>query len=56
MRQSQHQELLRQMRPDMTPQQQQQMQIMQMQRNGAMGMVKPGNNLPRTAMANSQNK
>lgn len=55
MRQSQQQELLRQMRPDLTPQQQQ-MQMMQMQRNGAMGMVKPGNNLPRTAMANSQNK
>lgn len=44
------------MRPDMTPQQQQQMQMQMMQRNGAMGMVKPGNNLPRTAMANSQNK
>ena len=43
------------MRPDMTPQQQQQLQMMQMRNGMNMGMQK-GNNLPRTAMANSQNK
>lgn len=48
--------MLRQMRPDMTPQQQQ-LQMMRMQQNGGMNMaMKQPNNMAQRAMANSQNK
>jgi hypothetical protein len=57
-RQAHQQELLRQMRPEMT--QQQNYQMMRNMQNGGMNLnmpMKPGQNpLPRTAMANSQNK
>lgn len=54
MRQSQQQELLRNMRPDMAGNPQYQAQMMRhMQQNGAMAMK---GNLARTAMANNQNK
>lgn len=45
------------MRPEFS--QQYQAQVMRSMQNGAMNInmnMKPGNNLPRTAMANSQNK
>lgn len=56
MRQTQQQEMLRQMRPDFAQAQyQQQMMRNLQQQNGAMNIgLKQGNNLPRTAMANSQ--
>lgn len=50
LRQSQQQELLRQMRPDVNPQYQ---QMMRMQ-NGGVGMANKG--LVRAAMANNQNQ
>lgn len=46
--------MLRQIRPDFQQQQQQQMMMRNMQ-NGGMLAMKQANNLPRTAMANSQN-
>jgi len=46
--------MLRSMRPDFS--QQQQFQMMRNMQNGGMMGMKQGNNLPRTAMANSQNK
>lgn len=65
-RQEQQQAMLRNMRPDqaqahMAQQQAQNFQLMRMQNGGMPGMnpmaMKPGQNpLPRTAMANSQNK
>lgn len=55
MKQSQHQEMLRQMRPDMTPQQFQQAQLMRNMNNGNMNMQMKQGNLARTAMANNQN-
>lgn len=60
MRQAEQQAMLRQMRPGTSGpeaynQQQQQFMIRNMQNGGMMNM-KQGNNLPRTAMANSQNK
>jgi hypothetical protein len=54
MKQNQQQEMLRQMRPDFA--QSYNAQMMRNMQNGAMMNMKPGNNLPRTAMANSQNK
>jgi hypothetical protein len=54
MRQAQQQDMLRQMRPDFT--QQQQLHMMRNMQNGPMMNMKQGNSLPRTAMANSQNK
>ncbi len=42
------------MRPDFS--QQPQFQMIRGMQNSAMATMKPGNNLPRTAMANSQNK
>jgi len=57
MRQAHQQDMLRQMRPDFSAQQQYQAQMMRnMQQNGMNLGLKQGNNLPRTAMANSQNK
>ena len=50
-KQYQQQDMLRQMRPDFANNQ---MNMMRMQQNGGLNMMKPGNNLPRTAMANSQ--
>ncbi|KAK3291477.1 uncharacterized protein B0H64DRAFT_420296 [Chaetomium fimeti] len=56
-RQHQQQNMLRQMRPDLMPQQQQHFQqLMRGMPNGAMNMgMKPGNQLQRAAMANNQN-
>ncbi|UZP35500.1 hypothetical protein NXS19_003316 [Fusarium pseudograminearum] len=51
LKQNQQQELLRQMRPDLTPQQ---YQMMRMQ-NGGMAMNMKQGNLARAAMANNQN-
>jgi hypothetical protein len=58
MRQSQQQEMLRNMRPDMAgnPQFQAQMMRQMQQHNGAMGMNMKQGNLARTAIANNQNK
>jgi hypothetical protein len=62
LKQSQQQEMLRQMRPDGNPismqqlHQMQQIQAMRMQNNGPIAMnMKQGGNLARTAMANNQN-
>jgi len=52
MRQAEQQNMLRQMRPE-TFNQQQQYMMRNMQNGGIMNM-KQANNLPRTAMANSQ--
>lgn len=46
--------MLRQMRPDFS--QQYNAQMMRSMQNGGMMNMKPGNSLPRTAMANSQHK
>lgn len=56
MKQNQQQELLRQMRPDMTQQQYQAQMMRNMQQNGTMAMSLKQNNLARAAMANNQNK
>lgn len=57
MRQNAQQELLRNMRPDMTPQQQQQQLNMMRMQNGGMNMaMKNPNNMAQRAMANNQNK
>ncbi len=57
MRQAQQQDMLRSMRPDSSFQQgAAQFQLMRGLPNNAMAGMKQGNNLPRTAMANSQNK
>lgn len=56
MRQAHQQDMLRQMRPEFTQQQYQQQMMRNMQNGAAMNLnMKQGNNLPRTAMANSQN-
>lgn len=57
MRQNAQQEMLRNLRPDMTPQQQQQNQInmMRMQNGVNMAMKNP-NNMAQRAMANNQAK
>ncbi|KAL1837448.1 hypothetical protein VTJ49DRAFT_3768 [Mycothermus thermophilus] len=56
MRQQTQREMLRQIRPDQFQQQQFQPQMMRTMPNGAMHMsMKPGNQLQRAAMANSQN-
>lgn len=48
--------MLRQMRPEMT-QQQQQLQMIRMQQNGGMNMaMKQPNSIAQRAMANNQNK
>lgn len=47
--------MLRQMRPDMTHQQQQ-LQMMRMQNSGMNMAMKQPNNMAQRAMANSQNK
>ncbi len=46
--------MLRQIRPDFS--QASQLHMMRSMHNGGMMGMKQGNNLPRTAMANSQNK
>lgn len=51
LRQAQQQDMLRQIRPDFNQQQ----LLMRNMQNGGMLAMKQGNNLPRTAMANSQN-
>lgn len=59
LKQSQQQDLLRQMRPggEMTPQQFQTQALMRGMANGSMNMnMKQGGNLARAAMANSQSK
>ncbi len=56
MRQTQQQEMLRSMRPDSFQPGATQFQLMRGMQNGAMAGMKQANNLPRTAMANSQNK
>lgn len=58
MRQTAQQELLRNMRSEMTPQQQaQQLNMMRMQQNGNMSMaMKNPNNMAQRAMANNQAK
>lgn len=62
MRQNAQQEMLRNMRPDMTPQQQQQqlnmmrMQQQQQQNGSAIMAMKNPNNMAQRAMANNQAK
>ncbi|KAJ1299719.1 hypothetical protein OPQ81_005045 [Rhizoctonia solani] len=55
LRQNQQQELLRNMRPDMTPAQQQQLQMMRMQNTSMNMAMKQPNNIAQRAMANNQN-